>query len=139
MTASFTVPEYPGQSFAGTLIATASAVNTQTGTMLLQILADNPDHRLKTGDYAQVKFGIPANTDTIRLPATALMFNDSGTAVATLGPGNRVAMKSVTILRDYGTSVDVAAGLTRRDRVVDNPPDSLRQGDAVRVAMVAAH
>lgn len=133
-TANFTVPEYPGQTFTGTVMAGAGAVNTQTGTMLMQIQADNADRRLKAGDYAQISFGVPANTNTIRVPASALVFNDAGTAVATLGAGNKVVMKPITILRDYGTSVEVAAGLTRQDRVVDNPPDSLRQGDPVRVA-----
>jgi RND family efflux transporter MFP subunit len=133
-TTSFTVPEYPGVTFTGTLIAAASAVNTQTGTMLMQIRANNTDHRLKAGDYAQVSFGVPVDTSAIRVPASVIIFNDSGTAVATLGTNNRVVVKPITILRDYGTSVEVAAGLSQRDRVIDNPPDSLRQGDAVRVA-----
>lgn len=137
-TVSFTVPEYPGQTFTGTVMAGAGAVNTQTGTMLMQIQAGNADRRLKAGDYAQVSFGMPANASTIRVPASALVFNDSGTAVVTLGAGNRVVMKPITILRDYGTSVEVAAGLSRQDRVIDNPPDSLRQGDPVRVAANSA-
>lgn len=137
--ATFTVPEYPGQIFTATLVASAGAVNTATGTVLMQLQASNPSHRLKAGDYAQVDFQVPADTSTIRLPASALIFNDQGTAVATLAPDNRVAVKPITILRDYGTSVEVAAGLTRRDRVIDNPPDSLRPGDEVRVASAATH
>jgi RND family efflux transporter MFP subunit len=133
-TASFTVPDYPGQTFTGTLIAAASAVNSQTGTMLMQLQAANDDHRLKAGDYAQVKFGVPANTDAIRLPASALIVGDSGTQVAVLAAHNRVAMKPVSILRDYGTSIELASGLTHQDRVIDNPPDSLRAGDTVRIA-----
>jgi hypothetical protein len=45
-----------------------------------------------------------------------------------------VRFKPVAIGRDYGTSVEIASGLTRQDRVIDNPPDSLRSGDQVRVA-----
>ena len=43
-------------------------------------------------------------------------------------------MKSVTIGTDLGTTVIVASGLSPGDRVVNNPPDSLSQGDKVRVA-----
>jgi RND family efflux transporter MFP subunit len=133
MQASFTVPEYQDQSVPATVMANAQSVNMQTGMVLVQLQADNSEQKFKAGDYAQVVFNIPANTAAIRLPASALMFRDSGMEVAIVEAGGRVAIKPITILRDYGTSVEVAAGLTRRDRVIDNPPDSLRQGDQVRV------
>ena len=47
-------------------------------------------------------------------------------------------MRPVTVVRDLGTTVEVAAGLTPADRVIDNPPDSLRPGDQVRIAVPAA-
>jgi RND family efflux transporter MFP subunit len=134
MMAKFTVPEYPGETFTATLVATAQAVDPTTGTVLVQLLADNSQSRLKPGDYAQVRFDLPANANSIRLPASALIFNDDGTAVAVVGRDNHVSVKPVTILRDYGTSVEIAAGVSRTDRVIDNPPDALKPGDAVRVA-----
>lgn len=134
MAASFTVPEYPGRTFKASLAASAGSVDPQTGAVLIQLQADNSDSALKPGDYAQVQFDLPASKDTVRLPASALIFNDTGTVVAVVGRDNRVAMKQITILRDYGTSVEIASPLTGHDRVVDNPPDSLRPGDAVRVS-----
>jgi RND family efflux transporter MFP subunit len=134
MPASFTVPDYPGQSFKATLMANAQAVNMESGTVLMQLQADNPGHKLKAGAYAQVSFDLPASTNTIQLPASALIFNENGTSVATVGPNNRVVVKPITITRDMGTSVEIAAGLTHHDKVIDNPPDSLRAGDEVRVS-----
>jgi RND family efflux transporter MFP subunit len=131
--ATFTVPEYPGQEFSATVMANAQSVNAQTGMVLVQLQTDNSGQKLKAGDYAQVAFRIPANTAAIRLPASALIFRDSGMAVATVDAAGNVAIKPITILRDYGTSVEIAAGLTRHDRVIDNPSDSLRQGDKVRI------
>jgi RND family efflux transporter MFP subunit len=134
MTARFTVPEYPGETFTALLAANAQAVDPTTGTVLVQLQADNAQGRLKPGDYAQVRFDLPATASAIRLPASALIFNDDGTAVAVVGPGNRVSVKPVTILRDYGTSIEIASGVARGDRVIDNPPDALKAGDEVRVA-----
>jgi RND family efflux transporter MFP subunit len=134
MRAKFSVPEYPGETFTAALVANAQAVDPTTGTVLVQLQADNAQGRLKPGDYAQVRFDLPAAANAIRLPASALIFNDEGTAVAIVGPGDRVSVKPVTILRDYGTSVEIASGLSRQDRVIDNPPDALKAGDAVRVA-----
>jgi len=133
MKATFTVPEYPGQTFTGTLVATAGSVDTTTGTVLVQLQADNSDNRLKAGDYAQVQFDLPAAANTIRLPASALIFNDNGTAVALVEHDDTVAIRPVSILRDYGTSVEIAGGITHQDRVIDNPPDSIRPGDKVRI------
>jgi multidrug efflux system membrane fusion protein len=61
------------------------------------------------------------------------MFRAAGLQVATLGPHNRIVMKSITIGTDLGPTVIVAAGLSPKDRVVNNPPDSLSEGDQVRV------
>ena len=135
--ATFTVPEYPGRVFAGTLVASASAVNTQSGTVLMQLQAPNADHALKAGDYAQIRFEVPADANAIRLPSSTLIFNEAGTAVATVDAGNRVVVKPVTILRDYGNSVEIGGGLSWHDRVIDSPPDSIRQGDSVRLAPVS--
>jgi hypothetical protein len=62
------------------------------------------------------------------------MFRDSGMEVATVGANNRVLIKPIVVARDFGTSVQIATGLTTSDRVIDNPPDSLRPGDEVRIA-----
>jgi len=134
MNATFTVPEYPGRVFTAQLAATADAVTPQTGTQTIQLQIDNADHALKPGDYAQVHFTLPADSGAIRAPASVLQFRDAGMSVAVIGPDGRVAIKPITIGRDLGSTVEIASGLTASDRVIDNPPDSLRAGDAVKIA-----
>jgi RND family efflux transporter MFP subunit len=137
MTADFTVPEYPGRTFTAKLAASADAITPQSGTLLIQLQIDNTDRALKPGDYAQVRFNLPPN-GAIQVPATALMFRDNGMSVALVGAGGRVTMKPVTVVQDLGTTVEVAGALTSADRVIDSPPDSLRPGDQVRIAVPAA-
>jgi RND family efflux transporter MFP subunit len=134
MTASFTVPEHPGRFFVATLAASADAITPQSGTLLIQLQIDNTDRALKPGDYAQVHFSMPPQAGAIQVPATALMFRDAGMSVAVIGANGRVAMKTITIARDLGPTVEIASGLTTADRVIDNPPDSLRPGDQVKIA-----
>jgi multidrug efflux system membrane fusion protein len=135
---TLTVPEYPGKTFTATLVSTDGAVSDQSGTMLVELQIDNTTGALKPGDYAQVSFALPPATGVIRLPASALMFRRNGMAVATLGANNRVLMKYVTLAHDLGASVEVASGLSPSDRVIDNPPDSLVDGEQVNVAGTAA-
>jgi RND family efflux transporter MFP subunit len=134
MTVSFTVPQYPARSFKATLIASAGAVASATGTVLAQFLIDNSDGSLQPGAYAEVKFPLPPGANGTQVPATALMFRDDGMQVAIVDKTGHARLKTVTVLRDMGSSVDVAGGLSAADRIIDNPPDSLRDGDPVNIA-----
>ena len=132
MSASLTVPEYPGRAFLARMISTSNAISSQS-TLLVEFEADNNQGLLKPGDYAEVHLGMPNHGTMLNLPASALIFRAQGLQVATLGPENRVIMKPITIGTDLGNSVIVSAGLSPADRVVNNPPDSLAQGDKVRI------
>jgi hypothetical protein len=58
--------------------------------------------------------------------------------VAVLEAGNKVAMKNVELGHDFGDSVEVLAGLSSSDRVIDNPPETLANGDTVQIAGTAS-
>jgi membrane fusion protein, multidrug efflux system len=132
--ASFTVPDYPGRIFKAALAATAGAIDPNSGTLLVQFQADNQDGALQAGDYAQVTIALPADEQALSVPSSALMFRDNGMEVATLGPDNRVVVKPVTIARDFGNTVQIATGISKDDRIINNPPDALEAGDEVQVA-----
>lgn len=133
MKASFTVPEFPGREFTAALTASANAVASASGTQLLQFQTDNSQGLIKPGDYAEMHFTLPAVKGSVHVPATALMFRDEGPTVATVDDSNHVKMKVITIRRDMGTSVEVGSGLSLADRVIDNPPDAIQDGDLVKV------
>src|SRR5579863_8638090 len=132
MNVTLSVPEYPGRMFPAGLVSTSNAISAQS-TLLVEFTADNAKGLLKPGDYAQVNIGLPGTGAQLRLPASALMFRATALEVATLGKDNRIVMKPITIGTDLGTQVIVASGLSPGDKVVNNPPDSLGNGDAVRV------
>jgi len=134
MTVSFTVPQYAGRTFQASLVASAGAVASATGTVLAQFGMDNHDAVLQPGTYAEVRFPLPPGANGIRLPATALMFRDEGMQVATVDASNHVKLKTVSIARDMGATVDVGSGVGPGDRIIDNPADALQDGDQVRIA-----
>jgi membrane fusion protein, multidrug efflux system len=134
MKATLSVPEYPGRTFAAKLVSTSNAISAASSTLLVEFEADNSKGLLMPGEYAQVNIGLPTGSTMLRIPASALIFRAAGLEVATLGPDNRIVMKHITIATDLGTQVVVSSGITAGDKVVNNPPDSLSQGDKVRVA-----
>jgi len=135
--AVLTLPEYPGESFPAELVSTSGAISNQSNTLLVQLEADNASGKLKTGEYAQVAFQLPNGTQNLSIPVSALLFRADGLHVATVDEKNRVVMKSIKIATDLGTTVDVNSGLSVSDNVIDNPPDSLQSGDAVRITASA--
>ena len=134
MTVSLSVPEYPGKTIPARLVGSSGAISSQNGSLQVEFDADNKDGSLKPGAFAQVAMSLPPGSATLRLPASALMFRSAGLQVATVGSDDRVTMKKISIGTDLGSQVIVASGLAAKDRVVDNPPDSLSGGDHVRVA-----
>jgi RND family efflux transporter MFP subunit len=133
LTVTMTVPEFPGRTFPARLVGDAGAVSPQSGAFQIELVADNPDRALRSGGYAQVSLDLPRSGDTIVIPSSALLLRGGGTQVATVGTGNRITLHTVTIGRDLGPTVEVTAGIARGSRIVDSPPDSLADGEVVRV------
>lgn len=131
--ATLSLPEYPGREFSAALATTADAISQQSNTLLVEFLADNSDGALKPGGYAQVSIHLSPSSSVVSVPASALIFDEHGLHVATVLTDNRVLMKPVKIERDLGTEVDISSGLMPDDRVIDNPPDSLANGDHVKI------
>ncbi|HKS65089.1 MAG TPA: efflux RND transporter periplasmic adaptor subunit [Xanthobacteraceae bacterium] len=132
--AQITVPEYPGKTFTATVEASAQAVDMASGTTRMQLVVDNAAGTLMTGAFANVRLVLPNPEAAIYVPASALIFDQRGMRVATVGPDDRVILKPVTIARDLGREVEIATGLTAEDRVIETPPDGIASGDLVRIA-----
>jgi len=128
--------EIPGvaRSFTARLVSTSNAIAENSRTALVELQAGNPDGKLWPGAFAEVHFHIPSDPDTLRIPATALVFGPHGMSVAAVGSNDRVELKKVMLGRNLGDNVEIRSGLDIADRLVDSPQESLQSGDAVRVA-----
>lgn len=133
LTATLTVPDYPGRTFAARVAGTSSSINPQTGTLQVQLVADNVGQALKPGGYGEVIFAVPGQRGAVTVPSSALVFRAAGMQVATVGPDSRIQLHHVTIGSDQGGTVQVISGLSPRARIVDNPPDSIANGEQVHV------
>ena len=134
LAAELSFTQLPGRTFAGTLARTAHAIDAASRTLLIELEVPNPSGDLLAGSYAEVHLKLAAAAPTSRLPINALMFRSQGLRVALVTAGNTVALTPITIGRDFGTEVEVLSGLRAGDRVIVDPPDSLEDGQIVRVA-----
>jgi RND family efflux transporter MFP subunit len=129
-----TVPEYPNRTFPATVEASAQAVDVNSGTTRMQLGLDNASGELMPGGYANVKLSLQRDSVPLHIPASALIFNQNGLRVATVGAGDKVRFKTVTIARDLGRQIEIGSGLAVDDRVIAAPPDGIADGDQVHVA-----
>jgi len=132
--ATITVPEHPDQTYSGTVEASAQAVNPSSGTTLMQLIVDNTAGDMMPGDYASIHLHIAPAAHVLSVPSSALIFDSKGLSIATVDLDNRVLLKPVSIERDLGALVELASGLAPNDRVIENPPDGIGNGAAVRLA-----
>ena len=135
MTASFTVPEYPGRTFTATLAASAGAITSQSGTQLIQMQVDNSDHALKPGSYAEVRFSVPKATAPGRAragdsPDLPRQWHAGGHAGARQ-QGCAEAHPHRHRPGDIRGNRRRPEGGRQGDRTI--PPDLLQAGDVVRV------
>jgi RND family efflux transporter MFP subunit len=133
LTAEMTLPQYPDKTFKAVVSTTSEAINKTSRTLLVELHSDNTDNLLQPGTFAQVRFNLADNPTTLRIPTSALIFRENGAQLALLGPGNKVEMKSVTLGRNLGTEFEVLSGLTASETVINSPPDSLSEGEVVKV------
>ena len=134
LTADLVLPEFSGRRFQGRLVRTAEAIDAATGTLLTEIDVNNPTGELLPGAYAEVHLKVPAGSSTYLLPVNTLIFRSAGLQVATVLDGNHALLVPVTLGRDFGTEVEVVAGLNGEETVIVNPPDSLVSNATVRIA-----
>ena len=123
-------PEHPGQTFQGTLVRTSNAIDPLSRTLLVEIDVDNRKGELLPGALAQVHFKAPS-VQTLVVPVSAIIFRREGTQVGVLGADNTAHVVPVTIGQDDGRTVQIVSGLKPGDLVIQDPPDSLIDGEKV--------
>lgn len=136
MKISLTFPEFPGKTFEGTLVRTADAIDPVNRTLLVEIDVENRDGKLLPGALAQVHFKAAPVAATFVIPSAALIFRQAGLQVGTVinaGGGMVAHLVPVTIGQDDGSTVQIVSGLKKGDRVIQDPPDSLIEGEKVTV------
>ena len=130
--------ERPNGRYIAKTVRTSNALDPILRTLQVELELDNAKGEIFPGAYAEVHFKIPASAETLRLPANTVLFRAAGLQVATLDADHRVKLKSIVQGRDFGNTIEVLSGLEPNEVVVLNPPDSITNGEQVRIATPAA-
>lgn len=128
-----TFPEHPGKIYTGTLVRTADAIDPASRTLLAEIDINNRSGELLPGSLAQVHFKTQNAGPTFLVPAAALIFRRDGIEVAKVVDGDEARLVHIVIGQDDGAMVQIVSGLNPGDQIIQDPPDSLIDGEKVSV------
>lgn len=132
--ASLFFQEAPGKIYTATVTHTAGAVDPISRTLQVELQVPNKKNEILAGSYAQVRFNEAADTQVLTISDNALIFRAQGMQVAAVDDHNVVHLKSVTLGRDTGNTVELLSGVEAKDRLILNPPDSIADGQTVAIA-----
>lgn len=138
-----TVDAAPDKVLTGRISSIEPRIDGETRNVVVQALLPNSDRFLKSGMYATAWLALPATTDSIVLPLTAIQTSASGDSVILVqdadaqGIGKAVAVPVVTGRR-LGEEVVVTQGVKAGDIVVMAGQNRLPPGAMVKINAAAA-
>jgi RND family efflux transporter MFP subunit len=132
-TATLTLPQYPGRTFRGKLVRSSNAVDPATRTLLAEVDVDNRSGELLPGSYAEVHLNVSSAVPSLIVPVSALILEPDGLHVAVVDSTQHAHIVHVIPGRDSGSTMEILGGLEAGQPVIANPPDSLTDGEQVRV------
>jgi RND family efflux transporter MFP subunit len=135
MGADLHVNELGSTAFPAKVTRTAGAFDPATRTIVVELNVANAEGKLLPGMYGQVKFHLVNANPNLVIPVTALIVGGEGLRVAVLDGSDQVHYKQVKVVRDLGKEVEIAEGLGEKERVVNNPRDTLQEGQRVRAVL----
>lgn len=127
------VDAYPGQSFAGTVSAINSKVESGSRNVKVRATVANSESKLVPGMFARISLDVGAAEDFVTLPQTAIVANPYGSTVFVLentadGKGLVARETFVKLGEARGDFVAVVSGLTEGETVVVAGQIKLRNG-----------
>ncbi len=134
--ATLKIPDLPSAAFKGTVTRTASALDPATRTLLVEVQVPNETGKLLPGMYSEVYFTTPRVQPPLIIRGDALVVRGAGNFVAVADNSDIVHYRSIDVGRDYGDRLEVLGGVTKGERVVISPGDSVREGTKVKPMLV---
>lgn len=129
----FSVDAVPGREFHGRLKTIYPSLEERTRSLQVEAVVANTDRSLKPGLFARVTLYIGPARDTVVVPITALLYDNSNTKLF-VAEGDRAKERKVRIGRKYGEFIEIVEGLQAKEIVVTVGQNNLMEGVLVHVA-----
>jgi len=116
----------------GTLASVDNRIDTDTGTLRLRALFDNPDDRLFPNQFVNVRLDVSRRSSLV-IPDAAVEFGSSGTYVYVIDEENTAHLRPVVLGAGDEGKAAVIDGVKAGEQVVLEGLDRLREGAKVEI------
>lgn len=128
--AVMSVDAYPEEEFFGEVSKISPVVDPTTRTAPLEIIVDNPQHRLKSGMFAKVSLVIQENQNIPVILKEAVIVRDTQTYVYVI-ENKKAVLRKITLGIRQGPYYEIKEGLREGDSVVIMGQERLYEGAPV--------
>lgn len=126
------VDAFPGERFAGRIAHIAPVLDPSTRTAQMEVEIPNPGFRLKPGMYARVSVTTAERTQTLLVPANAVLDLDGKRGVF-LARDQVAAFRPIEAGIESPQQIEVLSGVTPEDKVITTGAAALREGDRIQL------
>lgn len=109
---------WPGETFAGRVIALLPEVDPETRTLTARIALDNPHDRLAPGMYVSLEFAGPENEPQLVVPSEAVIRTGERSVVVVAREGGGFDVVNVTAGEDAAGKTTILSGLKEGQSIV---------------------
>lgn len=121
----------------GKLSLIDNAVNTATGTVMMQATFNNADAALWPGQFVRVRMTVAVRKNVVTVPAPAVMAGPSSSYVYVIGANDAVKRVNVDVTATQGSIAVIGNGLSGDETVVTGGQYRLDNGSKVAVRSAA--
>jgi membrane fusion protein (multidrug efflux system) len=129
----FVVDAFPGREFRGQVKTIYPSIEEKTRSLQVEAVVPNPNQTLKPGLFARATLYTGPAQNTVVVPITALLYDNSTTKLFVV-EGERAKERKVKIGRKYGEFMEIVEGLQAKEIVVTVGQNNLMEGVLVNVA-----
>jgi len=130
---TFSVDAFPGREYRGLLKTIYPSLEEKTRSLQAEAEVANPDGSLKPGFFTRVTLYTGGARNTVVVPVTALLYDNSTTKLFVV-EANAAKERKVRVGRKYGEFMEIIEGLKEKETVVTVGQNNLMEGVPVNVA-----
>jgi cobalt-zinc-cadmium efflux system membrane fusion protein len=117
-TAKVTTIAYPGKVFTGKVNQVSSVLDPDNKVMKIKIALPNPDMLLKPQMFTNVVITNNESTQSVSLPAKAIVFDNSKNFVVVYNGKCDLKVREVSVIKTVGDVSYIGSGLQPGDKVI---------------------
>ncbi|WP_211352043.1 efflux RND transporter periplasmic adaptor subunit [Dinghuibacter silviterrae] len=116
--ATITTLSYPGKVFKGKVDKISNVLDPTNKVMSVRVVLSNPGYLLKPEMFASVTISNKTNQQSLCVPSSALIFDNSQYFVLVVGDKHQVQMHKVTVINSVGDQTYISSGVNEGDKVL---------------------